>query len=68
MINYLLRWPCGCCDDWKDNSESCIVLRNGQRICQSCYDRKVKTQKLSARRKRAKMSVSQQTVVIETLH
>ncbi|MEK0179224.1 hypothetical protein [Microcoleus anatoxicus] len=63
MINYLLGWPCGCCDDWKDISENSIVLRSGQHICQSCYDRKLKTQKLAARRKRAKISVSDQTVL-----
>jgi len=61
-MNYLLSWPCGCCDDWKDNSESCVLLRSGQRICQQCYDRKYKTQKLFARRKSSKLSVSQPTV------
>ncbi|WP_333002737.1 MULTISPECIES: hypothetical protein [unclassified Microcoleus] len=61
-MNYLLSWPCGCCDDWKENSESCVVLRNGQRICQSCYDRKYNNQKLSARRRRSNISVSPQTV------
>ncbi|MCC3404203.1 MAG: hypothetical protein JGK17_01030 [Microcoleus sp. PH2017_10_PVI_O_A] len=61
-MNYLLSWPCGCCDDWKDSSESCVVLRNGQRICQSCYDRKYKNQKQSARRRRSNIPVSPQTV------
>ncbi|MEG4291897.1 hypothetical protein Q5692_24225 [Microcoleus sp. C2C3] len=61
-MNYLLSWPCGCCDDWKDSSESCVVLRNGQHICQSCYDRKYKHQKLFARRRRSNISVSPQTL------
>ncbi|WP_333157134.1 hypothetical protein [Microcoleus sp. B9-D4] len=61
-MNYLLSWPCGCCDDWKDSSESAVVLRNGQRICQSCYQRKYKNQKLFARRRRSDISVSRPTV------
>jgi len=61
-MNYLLSWPCGCCDDWKDCSESFVVLRNGQRICQSCYARKYKHHKLSARRRRSNISVSPQTL------
>ncbi|NJK74993.1 MAG: hypothetical protein HC786_02290 [Richelia sp. CSU_2_1] len=53
MINYSLGWPCDCCDDWKDSSENYIVLRNGQRICRQCYNRKQRTQLiLSAKRKK----------------
>ncbi|MGL5064296.1 MAG: hypothetical protein ACRC62_30280 [Microcoleus sp.] len=54
MINYSLGWHCGCCDDWKDASEKSIVLRNGQRICQQCSDRKQRTQQLLARKRKLK--------------
>lgn len=60
MTNYLRDWVCANCDEWQDNACASTLLRNGQRICLSCYRHKCAHQQQRLGRRFAKFCNGEQ--------